>query len=184
MLLQPRRQDGQAGVTMGLKTEIEGMVWPYPDTFVVEREQIREFAAAVKALDRASFYEPAARELGYPTLIAPLTFAAKFALLIQQHFFRHVDLGIDAKPIFHVDQAFRYHRPLISGDTLRGTLYIESVKDRFDMTIVTTRSACTDKNEKPVLETLTTLMVHNGDPSIDLKRDPQTGQYRRAPDAS
>ncbi len=34
---------------MPLKTNIEGMVWKYPDTFVVGREQVRQYAKAVKS---------------------------------------------------------------------------------------------------------------------------------------
>ena len=36
---------------MALKTDIRGMVWKYPDTFVVGREQIRQYAKSVKATD-------------------------------------------------------------------------------------------------------------------------------------
>ena len=39
---------------MALKTDIRGMVWRYPDTFVVGREQIRQYANSVKATDPAS----------------------------------------------------------------------------------------------------------------------------------
>ncbi len=39
---------------MALKTDIRGMVWKYPDTFVVGREQIRQYANSIKAHDPAS----------------------------------------------------------------------------------------------------------------------------------
>jgi len=45
---------------MALKTDIRGMVWRYPDTFVVGREQIRQYANSVKATDPASVDEDAA----------------------------------------------------------------------------------------------------------------------------
>ena len=47
--LRPRRRHREAGVTMALKTDIRGMVWEYPDRFVVGREQIRQYANSVKA---------------------------------------------------------------------------------------------------------------------------------------
>ena len=59
---------------MALKTDIRGMVWRYPDTFVVGREQIRQYANSVKATDPASVDEDAAAELGHKGLVAPLTF--------------------------------------------------------------------------------------------------------------
>jgi len=39
---------------MALKTDIRGMVWKYPDTFVVGREQIRQYSAATKVVDPAT----------------------------------------------------------------------------------------------------------------------------------
>ena len=49
---------------MALKTDIRGMVWEYPDTFVVGREQIRQYAKSVKSPDPASIDQEAAAELG------------------------------------------------------------------------------------------------------------------------
>jgi len=67
---------------MALKADIRGMVWKYPDTFVVGREQIRQYASAVKADDPATHNEAAAAELGHGALIAPLTFMSIFAVKI------------------------------------------------------------------------------------------------------
>ncbi len=93
---------------MALKTDIRGMVWKYPDTFVVGREQVRQYATAVKADDPATYDEDAAAELGHDSLVAPLTFISIFALVIQRHFFQHVDIGLEAMQIVQVDQKFVY----------------------------------------------------------------------------
>ena len=79
---------------MALKTDIRGMVHIYPDYFVVGREKVREYAKAVKSTDPANYDEQLAAELGHPNLLAPLTFTSVYALLVQQDFFRHVDVGI------------------------------------------------------------------------------------------
>ena len=47
---------------MALKTDIRGMIWRYPDYFVVGREQLRQFAQAVKDRHPAHFDEGAAAE--------------------------------------------------------------------------------------------------------------------------
>lgn len=57
---------------MAIKTDIRGMVWQYPDPFVIGREQIRQFANSVKAHDPASTDPEAAAALGYSGLVAPL----------------------------------------------------------------------------------------------------------------
>jgi len=164
---------------MALKTDIRGMVWKYPDTFVVGREQIRQYAQSVKALDPATHDEAAAAELGHDAIIAPLTFASIFAVMIQRHFFQHVDVGMETMQIVQVDQRFKYHRPIKDGDRLTGTMYIETVDERFGADIVTTRNVCTTPDGEIVLEAFTTLMGHEGDNSISAKWDPETGQVVR-----
>ncbi|HKP39559.1 (3R)-hydroxyacyl-ACP dehydratase subunit HadC [Mycobacterium sp.] len=164
---------------MALKTDIRGMVWKYPDTFVVGREQIRQYANAVKAHDPVSLDEAAAAEAGHDALIAPPTFMSIFAILIQRHFFQHVDLGMETLQIVQVDQKFLFHRPIKDGDALTGTMYIESVDERFGADIVTTRNVLTDPSGEVVMESFTTLMGHEGDNSISAKWDPETGQVVR-----
>ena len=164
---------------MALKTDIRGMVWKYPDTFVVGREQIRQYAQSVKAKDPASLDEDAAAQLGHPGLIAPLTFMSIFAVMIQTHFFQHVDVGMETMQIVQVDQKFKFHRPIKVGDHLTGTMHVETVDERFGADIVTTRNVCTDINGEVVMEAFTTLMGHEGDNSISAKWDPETGQVVR-----
>jgi acyl dehydratase len=166
---------------MALKTDIRGMIWKYPDAFVVGREQIRQYAAAVKAKDPASHDEEAAAELGHPGLIAPPTFMSILAVMIQRHFFQNVDVGFETMQIVQVDQKFLFHRPIKEGDRLTGTMHVESVDERFGADIVTTRNVLTDDNGEVVMESFTTLMGHEGDNSISAGWDPETGQVVRKP---
>ncbi|WP_193046326.1 (3R)-hydroxyacyl-ACP dehydratase subunit HadC [Mycolicibacterium baixiangningiae] len=164
---------------MALKTDIRGMVWKYPDTFVVGREQIRQYAKSVKVTDPASLDEDAAAELGHDALIAPPTFMSIFAVMIQNHFFQNVDVGLETMQIVQVDQKFLFHRPIMVGDALTGTMHIETVDERFGADIVTTRNVLVDQNDMVVMESFTTLMGHEGDNSISVRWDPETGQVVR-----
>jgi acyl dehydratase len=164
---------------MALKTDIRGMVWKYPDTFVVGREQVRQYAIAVKANDPASHDEDAAAELGHDSLVAPLTFVAILANLIQRHFFQHVDVGLETMQIVQVDQKFIYHKPIKAGDRLQGTMHVESVSERFGADIVVTRNVCTNEAGEMVLEAYTTMMGHEGDHSISVRWDAESGQVMR-----
>lgn len=157
------------------------MVWPYPEAFVVGREDVRSLATAVKTHDVATLDESAARQLGHPAAVASLTFPAIFAGVIQRHFLRHVDVGMDSLQMIQVDQSFRYHRPIYVGDVLRGTVYVESVVERFGADIVTTRSVCTDKDGSLVLERMTTMMGRHEDMSSYLTWDEESGQHVRTP---
>jgi len=164
---------------MPLKTDIRGMVWRYPDTFVVGREQVRQYARAVKSMHPVSLEKDAALEMGHEDIIAPLTFASIFAIQIQNHFFANVDVGMETMQIVQVDQKFFFHRPIRVGDALTGTMYVESVEERFGADIVVTRNVCAEEDGTVVMEAFTTLMGHEGDNSISVRWDPESGQVVR-----
>lgn len=164
---------------MALKVDILGMVWRYPDTFVVGREQVRQYAQSVKANDPGSLDEAAAAELGHSAIVAPPTFMSIFAVMIQRHFFQHVDVGMETMQIVQVDQKFLFHRPIKAGDEVTGTMTILTVDERFGADIVTTRNVLTTPEGELVMEAYTTLMGHEGDNSISAKWDPETGQVVR-----
>jgi len=164
---------------MALKTDIRGMVWLYPDVYVVGREKLREFAKAIKAEDPASFNEDDAAELGYSALVASPTFVSIFAQMVLQDFFRNVDLGLESMQLVQVDQKFVFYKPVLAGDTLHARMDIHSVHERFGADIVVTKNTCTNDNREVVLEAYTTVMCHEGDNSIQLKWDPKSGQVVR-----
>jgi acyl dehydratase len=164
---------------MAINSDIRGMVWKYPDTYVVGREKVREFAKAIKSDDPACLDEEAAAELGYDALVAPPTFASIFAKLVQADFFRNVDTGYETMQIVQVDQRFVFHKPILAGDVLHARMDIHSVDERFGADIVVTKNICTNAAGEVVLEAYTTLMGHEGDDSIQLKWDKESGQVVR-----
>ncbi|MDD4865899.1 MAG: (3R)-hydroxyacyl-ACP dehydratase subunit HadC [Mycobacterium sp.] len=164
---------------MALKTDIRGMVWYYPDYFVVGREQLRQFAQSVKCEHPAYFEEEAAAELGYDNIVAPLTFTTIFAKLVQLDFFRNVDVGMETMQIVQVDQRFLFYKPILAGDKLWARMNIHSVDERFGADIVVTRNLCYNDDGELVMEAYTTLMGHQGDDSIQLRWDAQSGQVVR-----
>jgi acyl dehydratase len=164
---------------MALKTDIRGMVWRYPDYFVVGREQLREFARAIKCDHPAYFDEDAAAELGYDAIVAPVTFVSILAKYVQVDFFRNVDIGMETLVIVQVDQRFIYHRPVFAGDKLWARMDVHSVDERFGADIVVTKNTCTNDDGEVVLEAYTTLMGQYSDGSAKLRWDPESGQVVR-----
>ncbi|MGB3893954.1 MAG: (3R)-hydroxyacyl-ACP dehydratase subunit HadC [Mycolicibacter sinensis] len=164
---------------MAIKTDIRGLIWRYPEPFVVGREKIREFARAIKAEDPACYDEAEAAELGYDSVLAPLTFVAILAKLVQSDFFRNVDTGYTTMQMVQVDQGFTYRRPIKAGDVLYARMEIASVNERFGADIVTTRNILTNQDGDVVLEAFTTMMGHDGDDSVSLKWDAESGQVVR-----
>jgi acyl dehydratase len=164
---------------VAINTNILGMVWEYPDSFEVGREKVREFARSVKANDPACLDESAAAELGYDAIVAPLTFVTILGQLVQADFMRRVDTGYETLQMVQVDQKFIFHKPILAGDVLHARMEVESVVERFGADIVTTRNVCTNDAGEVVLEAYTTVMGHEGDASVNLKWDKESGQVVR-----
>jgi len=164
---------------MALKTDIRGMVWRYPDYFMVGREQVREFARAIKYEDPACYDEDAAAELGYDNIVAPMTFVSILAKHVQTDFFRNVDIGMETLQIVQVDQRFIFYKPVLAGDKLWARMDIHSVDERFGADIVVTKNSVTNDDGELVLEGYTTVMGHQGDNSIQLRWDKESGQVVR-----
>jgi acyl-CoA thioesterase FadM len=164
---------------MALKRDIRGMTWKYPDYFVVGREQLREFARAIKCDHPAFFDESAAAELGHDAIVAPVTFVSILGKYLQLDFFRNVDIGMENMLIVQVDQSFKYHRPILAGDKLWARMDIHSVHERFGADIVVTKNTCTTDDGEIVMESFTTLMGQTADESAPLRWDPESGQVVR-----
>ncbi|EUA15291.1 metal-binding domain of MaoC dehydratase family protein [Mycobacterium kansasii 732] len=164
---------------MALKTDIRGMIWRYPDYFIVGREQLRQFAQAIKCDHPAYFEEDAAAELGYGAIVAPMTFVTILAKLVQLDFFRSVDIGMETMQIVQVDQRFVFYKPVLAGDKLWARMDIHSVDERFGADIVVTKNTCHNDDGELVLEAYTTLMGQQGDGSAKLKWDKESGQVIR-----
>jgi acyl dehydratase len=164
---------------MAINTNIRGMVWEYEDSYEVGREKVREFATAVKADDPAHLDEGAAADLGYDALVAPPTFVTILGKMVQADFMRKVDTGYETLQMVQVDQRFVYHKPILAGEVLHARMEVYSVVERFGADIVVTRNTCTNDAGEVVLEAWTTMMGHEGDDSINLKWDIESGQVVR-----
>jgi acyl-CoA thioesterase FadM len=86
---------------------------------------------------------------------------------------------METMQIVQVDQQFVYGRPMLVGDRLFGSMVIESVNERFGADIVVTKNICSTEDGEVFLTAHTTLMGHEGDNSIQLRWDKETGQVVR-----
>ncbi len=87
---------------------------------------------------------------------------------------------METMQIVQVDQRFIYLRPLYVGDRIFGRTEVESVDERFGADIVVTKNTLTNVADgQVVLLAYTTLMGHEGDNSIQLRWDKETGQIVR-----
>ncbi|BCO37816.1 hypothetical protein BMW24_001840 [Mycobacterium heckeshornense] len=135
-----------------------GKHYRHGDHFDVGREKIREFARAVKDDHPAHFSEEEAAKLGYPGLVAPLTFLAIAGRRVQLELFTKFDIPINIARVFHRDQKLRYHRPILAHDRLYFDAYLDSVIQSHGTVITEIRSEVTDAAGEPVVTSVVTMI--------------------------
>lgn len=148
---------------MALSDKLVGKHFRYPDYYVVEREKVREYARAVKAIDAASFSEEAAADLGRPGLIPNLTFLAGFAYQAIVAFFEYAGVNHSDAQVVQVDQVLKFMAPANIGDKLYCDVSIESIRQAHGTDIITTKQVFTNQSGETVQETYTTLAGRSGD---------------------
>src|SRR5216110_1661891 len=110
-----------------LDSSYVGRAYPPTAPYLVGREKIREFAAAIGATEPAYLDPEAARELGYPDVIAPPTFPVVVTATTTQTLVDDPGLGLDFSRVVHGEMRYRYARPVHAGDVLTGTTTIEEI---------------------------------------------------------
>jgi acyl dehydratase len=135
-----------------------GTHYRYPDYFEVGREKIREFARAVKDNHPVHFDEASATDAGYSSLVASLTFLAVAGRRVQLEVFTKFDIPINIARVFHRDQKFKYHRPIVAGDRLYFDTYLDSVIESHGTVVAEIRSEVTDADGKPVVTSIVTML--------------------------
>lgn len=133
------------------------MTYRYPDHYVVGREKIREYAAAVKNEDAAYSDEDAARALGHHAILAPLTFVSSFGYQAQMAFFDHANIPIRDEKMVQAEQGFKFLRPIMAGDTLYCDLRIDELRQAFGADVLVLRSRITNQHGDTVQEDYTTM---------------------------
>lgn len=113
---------------MPLDQSFVGRVYPSSRTYLVSREKIREFAAAVGDTNPAYSDVAAARALGYRDLVAPPTFAIALTLPAGEQVTADPQLGLDYTTVVHGEQEFAHRRALIAGDEVTVIVTVESIR--------------------------------------------------------
>ncbi|MDT5095027.1 MAG: hypothetical protein QOH60_4390 [Mycobacterium sp.] len=143
---------------MAIAEDIIGTHYRYPDYFAVDREKIREFARAVQDDHPAHYTEEAAAELGYPALLASLTFLTVAGRKVQLEIFKNFDVPINMERVLHRDQKIKFHRPVVAGDKLFFDSYLDSVIEAHGTVVTEIRGEVTDADGEPVLTSIVTVI--------------------------
>ncbi len=166
---------------MAIAEDIIGTHYRYPDYFQVDREKIREFARAVKDDHPAHYDEAGAREIGYDTLVASLTFLAVAGRKVQLEIFDQFAVPINMERVLHRDQKITFHRPVLAGDKLFFDSYLDSVIEAHGTVVCEIRGEVSDADAKPVLTSVVTVI---GEAANDDEADEVTAVIKERRDAA
>jgi acyl dehydratase len=139
-----------------------GRTYRMPGYYEVGREKIREFAGAVHDDHPAHHLEEGAAELGYRTLIAPITFTSILGSIVQQHLFTEFVTVYDLSQVLHTDQRIVVHRPVRVGDQLYCESTLESFRESHGQDVLVFRNEITDGDGGAVQTSWTTMIARSG----------------------
>ena len=141
-----------------------GHYYQMDGTYLVGREKVREYARAVQDYHPAHWDVDAAAELGYPGLVAPLTFTSTPGMSCNRRMFESVVVGYDT--YVQTEEVFEQHRPIVAGDELRIDVELTSVRSIAGRDLITVTNTFTDATGERV-HTLHTTVVGVTSDDID-----------------
>jgi acyl dehydratase len=111
-------------------------------TYLVGREKLREYARAVQDYHPAHWDVAAAAELGYPDLVAPLTFTSAPGMQCNRRMFESIVVGYDT--YLQTEEVFEQHRPIVAGDELVIDVELTAVRRTAGRDFITVTNTFTD----------------------------------------
>jgi meromycolic acid (3R)-3-hydroxyacyl-[acyl-carrier protein] dehydratase HadD len=166
---------------MTIAKDIIGTHYRYPDYFEVGREKVREFARAVKDEHPAHYNEDAAKEIGYDSLVASLTFLAVAGRKVQLEIFEQFAIPINMERVLHRDHKLTFHRPILAGDKLFFDSYLDSVIEAHGTVVTEIRGEASDAEGKPVVTSIVTVI---GEAAHDDEADEVSATIKERRDAA
>jgi acyl dehydratase len=133
-----------------------GHYYQMDGTYLVGREKLREYARAVQDYHPAHWDVSAAAELGYPDVIAPLTFTSAPGMQCNRRMFESIVVGYDT--YLQTEEVFEQHRPIVAGDELTIDVELSSVRRTAGRDFITVTNTFTDTTGERV-HTLHTTVV-------------------------
>ena len=144
-----------------------GHYYQMDGTYLVGREKVREYARAVQDYHPVHWDVAAAADLGYPGLVAPLTFTSVPGMACNRRMFESVVVGYDT--YMQTEEVFEQHRPIVAGDELRIDVELSSVRRVAGRDLITVTNTFTDAAGERVHTLHTTVVgvtAEDVDPAI------------------
>jgi acyl dehydratase len=128
---------------MAVNRDYVGRTFASTEPYEVSRTKIAEFATAIGEQSPLCHDPEAARQAGYPDVIAPPTFAIVITMASSALVTHDSGLGLNYARVVHGEQSFEHARPLHAGDRVVATSTIENIRDIGRHLMMTTRTDVT-----------------------------------------
>jgi acyl dehydratase len=117
---------------VAIDTTATGKRYP-PVSYLVGREKVREFAAAVGEVNPLYFDVEAARAAGYDDVVAPPMFAVVYSGRAVWPAVHDPAVGLDFSMLVHGGQEFEWGPVVVAGDEISTTATIKDISERGGM---------------------------------------------------
>jgi acyl dehydratase len=117
---------------MPVKTDAIGKTYP-PATYVVGREKVREYAAAVGETDPVHADPLAAGAAGYADVVAPPMFAVVYSARAMGPAVFDPEVGINFPAMVHGSQELVWGPPVVAGDEITTEASVKDISERDGM---------------------------------------------------
>ncbi|WP_037411029.1 MaoC family dehydratase N-terminal domain-containing protein [Candidatus Solirubrobacter pratensis] len=124
----------------------------HSDTYLVGREKVREYAAAIGETSPLCHDVEAARAAGYADVVAPPMFAAVYAWRALGPVVLDPQIGVDFERLVHGGQEFAWHEPVVAGDEITTEAAFVEKARRADIMVYTFSSRSTNQRGELVCE--------------------------------
>ncbi len=128
---------------MAVNRDYVGRTFAPTEPYEVSRAKIAEFATAIGEQSPLCHSAEAAKEAGYPDVIAPPTFAIVIAITSSVQVTHDSGLGLNYARVVHGEQSFEHTRPLHAGDVVVARSTVEDIRDVGRHLMMTTRTDIT-----------------------------------------
>jgi acyl dehydratase len=143
---------------MAVNPGYAGRTFPAAGPYEVSLVKIAEFAAAIGDPNPLYTDRDAAREAGYPDVIAPPTFPIVIAMAAAGAAVGDPGLGLNYAMVVHGEEKFEYSRPLHAGDVVTAQATISGIRELRSMTMLTTSTEIRTLDGEHVCTAISTLV--------------------------
>ena len=147
---------------MAINRDFLGKTFPPSAPYEVSRVKLAEFADAIGDENPLYRDQAAAREAGFPDVIAPPTFAIVISMASSSVAQADPDLNLNYAMVVHGEQRFSYSRPLIAGDVVTAEVTISDIRDVGRNSMMTTTTTISTVEGEHVCTATSTLVERGG----------------------